>query len=122
MQNILNDIIAALDNDAAFKSKITSIHAFEVYDVNTAKYVYTQLTNDKIKAQSRFELTAICSNYENAIAAIDAAKAVLLTKGDNALNDDILEITQNGGGSLYNAATETYHQKAIFIIKYKERG
>lgn len=122
MENILNSIITALENDVAFRAEITAVRAFLTSDVNTAIYNFIPLTSDKVKAQARFELTAICSTFNNALAAIEAAKAVLITKGDNVFNDDITEINQNGGSILYNAATETFHHKAIFIIIYKERG
>ena len=50
---------------------------------------------------------------------IENIKQILITLGDNGLNNNILSIELNGGGSLENVETNTFHFKAFFNIKSK---
>ena len=52
---------------------------------------------------------------------IEKIKQELITLGDKTLTNNILTINLNGGGSLENLETNTFHFKAFFNIKSKFR-
>lgn len=88
---------------------------------NCIVYNFVPITSDKIKEQNRLEITIISLNIETGLKILSEVKEALLTFGDNKLNNDILEVTLNGGGSLENLETNTFHFKANFIIKNRYR-
>lgn len=120
---ILDDILNILKNDIELKQLIDGVHAFGSKQKNCIVYEYAELTSDKIKAQARLTLTIITlkNEYAKNLLIHKRVKQLLLTLGDNQLNNNILEVALNGGGILENDETLTIHNKAIFILKYKER-
>lgn len=84
-------------------------------------YNFIPLTSDMIKEQNRFELTIISSDFVKGVKMLEEVKATLLTFGDIPKSDSILEINLNGGGSLENLETNTFHFKAFFIVKSRYR-
>lgn len=122
---VLDDILLILKNDPELKTLINGVYAFGIgtNKIPCLVYEYTELTSDKVKAQSRLTLTITNSNSEYAknLQIHKKVKQLLLTLGDENLNNDITEVALNGGGILLNDETQTIHNKAIFIIKYKER-
>lgn len=121
MYDVLVSILGKLNSNANLKLLVTSINPFGVTDINKAYYKYISLTSDKVIGQARFELTAICDNYINSIKAIEEARKSLITLGDSKLDDNILSVRLNGGGSLRDLDTGTYQETAFFTITYKER-
>ena len=84
-------------------------------------YKLIPLNNDGVIEQDRLEITAISTDLLKAQQIIDKVKDALLTIGDAKFNNEILEISLNGGGSLENLDTGTYHLKAYFIIQTRYR-
>jgi len=84
-------------------------------------YKLVPVSNDGVKQQDRLEITVISTNLLTAQQMIEKIKCALLTIGDTQFNNDILEISLNGGGSLENVETNTYHLKAYFIMTSKYR-
>lgn len=84
-------------------------------------YTYTQLTNDKVKAQSRIEIDCISSDYEKSSLILTRVQELLLTLGDEPATENIIEIIQNGGGHLFDKEIKLHKLKAIFSIKEKVR-
>ncbi len=84
-------------------------------------YTYTQLINDKIKAQSRIEVDCISSDYEKGSLILKRVQELLLTLGDEPATENIIEINQNGGGHLFDKEIKLHKLKAIFSIKEKVR-
>ncbi|NYB73395.1 hypothetical protein HZF24_04495 [Sedimentibacter hydroxybenzoicus DSM 7310] len=121
MYDVLIQILNKLNANTALKALVQKISAFGVFDVNNMYYKATKLTSDGVKAQIRLEMTAICDSYQNSINAITETEKTLLTIGDNKLTGDILSVVRNGGVSMKNNETQTYHETGIFIITYKER-
>lgn len=121
MEEVLKQLLARLNSNTELKEIVTSINPFGVYDKNKMYYKFMSLTSDRIKAQGRFELTAICDSYSKSIKAIEQAKKSLLTLADEKLTDDILTVVVNGGGSLRDKDAGTFHELANFTITYKER-
>lgn len=84
-------------------------------------YNFVPLINDGVKEQSRLEITVISKSMSKAYEMLGKTEAKLLTVGDEKFNNDILEISLSGGGSLENLETETIHLKAYFIVKNRYR-
>lgn len=121
MYDVLVTILGKLNSNANLKAIVSSINPFGVTDINKAYYKYINLTSDKVIGQARFEFTVVCDNYINSLKGIAEAKRSLLTLGDEMLDNNILNVTLNGGGSLRDLDTNTYHESAFFTITYKER-
>lgn len=84
-------------------------------------YTFTQLTNDSIKAQSRIEIDCISPDFERGSSILKRVQELLLTTGDEPATKNIIEITQNGGGHLFDKEIKLHKLKAIFSIKEKVR-
>lgn len=99
-----------------------NIHPFgtEIIE-NCIVYNLIPISSNKIIEQSRLEITVIALAMETGLKMIEDIKGVLLTLGDNSLTNNILEIILNGGGSLENLETNTFHFKAFFNIKSRYR-
>ena len=121
MYSVIVSILGKLNANVNLKALCSIITPFSTDEVNTAYYKAVKLASDAVTGQIRFELTAICSSYPNSIKAIAEAEKTLLTLGDNQLSDDILTVTRNGGASMKNEETQTFHETAYFTINYKER-
>lgn len=88
---------------------------------NCIVYNLVPLTGDGVKEQSRLEITVISRGMQEGLAILEQIKSVLLTLGDEPLTSGILSVALNGGGSLENWETGTYHCKAFFIVVSKYR-
>ena len=117
---VLNDILLILNNDSELKTLVSGVYAFGTDVIPSIVYEYSELTNNKVVGQARLTLTIITKDYEINQKAYKRVKQLLLTLGDEKLNNEILEIALNGGGTLYNKESSTIHNKAIFIVKFKE--
>lgn len=100
---------------------------YNIYPFGTDKiedcvvYNLIPTSSNKIIEQNRLEITVICLDMGIGLQMIENIKKVLITLGDNGLNNNILSIELNGGGSLENLETNTFHFKAFFNIKSKYR-
>ena len=121
MHDVLVELIDKLKANANLKAIVTAITPFKTMTINTMYYKSLKLTSDKVVGQIRFELTVIADTYPKAINAMTEAERTLLTFGDASFSDTILTITRNGGASMENVDTNTFHESAYFIITYKER-
>lgn len=121
MYDVIVSIIDKLNSNTELKALVSTINPFNVTGKNKMYYNYINLTSDGVKAQARLSLVAVCDRYTNSIKAIEEVKKTLLTIGDNKFNDDILSIALNGGGSMRDLETDTFHETAYFTIQYKER-
>lgn len=120
---ILSDILNVLKSDASLQSLIGNrIHAFSTTELNSIAYDYADLISNKIIGQGRLTITinTLSVDYALNLQILNRVKQLLLTLADEQLNNNIIEIQQNGGGILTNDETATIHNKAIFTIKFKE--
>ncbi|MBS5794885.1 MAG: hypothetical protein KIC92_09100 [Clostridiales bacterium] len=98
---------------------------YKIYPFGTDKiencviYNLIPISSNRVIEQSRLEITVICLDIGIGLQMIENIKKVLITLGDNGLNNNILSIELNGGGSLENVETSTFHFKAFFNIKSK---
>lgn len=98
---------------------------YKIYPFSTDKiedciiYNLMPISSNKVIEQNRLEITVICLDIGIGLQMIENIKKVLITLGDDRLNNNILSIELNGGGSLENVETNTFHFKAFFYIKSK---
>ena len=113
---ITEAIYSLLKNDKRLKE--TTITQYATTQINNS-IVFTVIpqSSDKIKESYRVEVTCIDTDYGHAMELLETVKDILLTFGDDQLTDKILSVVQNGGSSLKNESTKTYHLAAYFDIK-----
>ena len=98
---------------------------YKIYPFGTDKiedcviYSLIPISSNKVIEQNRLEITVICLDIGIGLQMIENIKQILITLGDNGLNNNMLSIELNGGGSLENVETNTFHFKAFFNIKSK---
>ena len=114
--NILKEdsALAALLGTTEADSCIYPFFSDEVKDCFV--YSYSDVSADGVKRTRKLELTAISRSYKKALEMQGRAQALLITLGDAPLLPDVLKVVLNGGGSLYNEVTETYHVKGYFYL------
>lgn len=124
---MINDILDILKKDSRLSLVLKPTLIDSKIYMNTGKsdtcisYKYTPITNDGIKAQDKIEINCISKDYSIANKLMDIVKSLLITIGDEKLNDSILEISLNGGGYLFNEDTNQHILKAFFIVKSRYR-
>nr|WP_302599971.1 hypothetical protein [uncultured Cellulosilyticum sp.] len=81
-------------------------------------YGFVPLLNDGIKGQARFTVDCFSTDYLKAHSMVDQLDN-LVTIGSTPLTDEILEVSHDGGGEIYNSDTEQWKVKAIYTVKYR---
>ena len=100
---------------------------YNIYPFGTEKienciiYNLIPISSNKIIEQNRLEITVISLDMQIGLKMLENIKQALITLGDKSLTNNILAINLNGGGSLENLETNTFHFKAFFNIKSKFR-
>lgn len=124
---MLNEILNILKADSELYSLLgATVKDSHIY-MNQGKaetcisYKYTLISSDGIKAQSKLEINCISTEYGKAENTLNRVKQLLITVGDNQLNNDILNVALNGGGNLFEEETERHIIKAYFIFTIRER-
>lgn len=113
--NELTNILKPTKNDK-------KIYMFSTDSEGTViTYTYADLTSNGLIEQSRLEVNSISSDYATAATMANIVKLTLLTIGDEPLTDNVIEVTQNGGGTLRDMDRGTYIVKTIFTVKSKVR-
>lgn len=83
-------------------------------------YRWIPSSSDGCISQYRLELRIICKTINTAQQVSKQIKGALLNIGDTAKLDGVLEVTQNGGGSLQDFGTQTIHTLLFFNVKERE--
>jgi len=124
---MLNDILNILKADSGLTSLLGATVADSKIYMNQGKaetcisYKYSLISSDGIKAQSKLEINCISPDYAKAESILNRVKQLLITIGNRQLNNDILNVALNGGGSLYIEETKQHIIKAYFILTVRER-
>ena len=114
------DIVNLLKNDTRLKAiKGLKIKPYATDNKKAIVYTVTPGTSDKIKETYTLKLVAISESMAEVEQIIDIAKDIILTLGDEQLNNRILKVVQNGGSNMFNYETGTYHIGAYFNITSK---
>lgn len=79
-------------------------------------YTYNSLTDDGATAQKNLELRLITKTYENAEVMRKKIIELLVPIGDSIKIDGIYSCVLNGGGSLFDENTKTYHTLLYFNL------
>lgn len=124
---MLNEILDILKADNTLSSLLgATVKDSHIY-MNRGKsdtcisYRYTLISSDGIKAQSKLEINCVSTEYRKAENMLNRVKQLLITVGDKQLNNDILDVALNGGGTLFEEETERHILKAYFIFTIRER-
>lgn len=124
---MLNEILNILKADSELYSLLgANVKDSHIY-MNNGKadtcisYKYSSITSDGIKVQSKLEINCISPDYAKAESIFNRVKQLLITVGNRQLNNDILNVALNGGGSLYIEETKQHIIKAYFILTIRER-
>lgn len=118
---ILIELITILKNDTILKTLLkatvtnTKIMPMPLL-TDGIGYNFITLTNDGIKEQSQFELTIINTDLLRCYEIKEQVDKLLITIGDTPLTNNILEVSQNGGGSYYDDDLKFYKLKANYTI------
>lgn len=121
---ILDNILDTLFNDLELKTLLkgtlrdSKIHMFGTTE--GVSYKFVPIASDGVKRQDRLEITVIHPDYEIAVAILERIKKLLITVGDKPFNNQILKITQNGGGAIENHDTHNINLLCFFIVKSRE--
>jgi hypothetical protein len=114
-------ILSILKNDEALKQLLGASESdSRIYPFSAPLkdkcivYTFSPVTDDKILRQDRLEVRTIAKDLETATAIESRVRALLLTLGDTAI-----QIGLNGGGTLEDMKTGTYHLISTFICKYR---
>lgn len=124
---MLNDILSILKADSKLYSLLGATASDSKIYMNQGKadtcisYKYSIITSDGIKAQSKLEMNCISPDYGKAENILTRVKQLLVTVGNKQLNNDILNVALNGGGSLFIEETKQHIIKAYFIFTTRER-
>lgn len=100
---------------------------YNIYPFGTEKienciiYNLIPISSNKIIEENRLEITVISLDMETGLKIVEKIKQELITLGDKPLTNNILTINLNGGGSLENLETNTFHFKAFFNVKSRYR-
>lgn len=123
----LSNVLESLKNDIVLCKLLKptandkKIYAFYGKSDTCISYKITPVLSDGIKAQDKLEINCISTDFQTAENLLFRVKEILLTVGDEKWNDEILNISLNGGGMLFDGKTKQYILKAYFIFLTKER-
>ena len=81
---------------------------------NQIVYNHYPVSDNGAKSQQRLELRLITKTYSEAESYRKMIIGALVPVGDNILIDGITACELNGGGSLYEGETKTYHTLLYF--------
>ncbi len=124
---MLNEILTILKADSELYSLLGATVSDSKIYMNQGKadtcisYKYSLISSDGIKAQSKLEINCISPDYGKSEGILGRVKQPLITVGNKQLNNDILNVALNGGGSLYIEETKQHIIKAYFILTIRER-
>lgn len=124
---MIEDILQILKYDAELTALLRptaadkKIYMYRGKSETCIAYKYSVISSDGVKTQTKLEINCISPDYFTAEKMLDRVKGLLLTVGDRQLNDRILNVSLNGGGVLFDEATEQHIIKAYFILTSKER-
>ncbi|AMJ41692.1 hypothetical protein [Anaerotignum propionicum] len=124
---MLNEILTILKADSELYSLLGATVSDSKIYMNQGKaetcisYKYSIISSDGIKAQSKLEMNCISPDYGKAESILSRVKQLLITVGNKQLNNDILNVALNGGGSLFIEETKQHIIKAYFILSIRER-
>lgn len=107
---MISKIITALTNATSLPVKPMMTTKIE----NQIVYNHYPLSDNGAKSIQRLELRLITKTYSEAESYRKLIIQALVPVGDNILIDGITDCELNGGGTLYEGETKTYHTMLFF--------
>lgn len=109
IDNTLSTLLGATASD-------TKIYPFSTAKMdNSITYIVTPILDEDVKRTDRVEIHIVSKDLSNAHAIDNRVRTLLKTLGDTP-NGNFLQVSINGGGSLEDIATETYHLITYYYI------
>lgn len=109
---IIEEIVSILNNSDVLISLLGGEHIYPYQTDYLGECVIFQLVpqvDNKAHQTMRIQLSIIAETISKAILIEKVLKQLLLTKGDEPLTNNILQVEANGGGSLYDYNRQKYH-------------
>jgi len=116
---MVEDIIAILNNSSALISLLGGCHIYPYttdYMGECVLYQVIPQSDNKAVNKIRIQLSVIAETLDTALAVEKILKQLLLTFGDEPLTHSVLQVEQNGGGSLYDYGRCKYHHYIFLDI------
>lgn len=107
---MIKKIITALENATSLPVK----PMFTTEIGNQIVYSHYSVLDNGARSQQRLEIRLITTSYSDAESYRKRIIGALVPVGDNILIDGITSCELNGGGSLYEGETKTYHTLLYF--------
>lgn len=114
----MKEIISILLNSPRLQALVGN-HIYPNYTTylgDCITYTYETIYNDKAVKRQRLTITIIAGDLEKAEAIETEVGALLLTLGDEPLTRNIIQVRQNGGGSLFDTARNMNHRILYFEV------
>lgn len=109
---IIEEIVSILNNSTVLTSLLGGEHIYPYQTDYLGECVIFQVTpqvDNKAHQTMRMQLSIITKTISKAFEIEKVLKQLLLTKGDEPLTSNILQVEANGGGSLYDYNRQMYH-------------
>lgn len=118
---VLNKLIGRLKANEALTAFIGS--RIEPYYIEGFEdgiiYSLTPLSDNGIVRTDRLEIHIVAAQMATLHAIDNIVRNILLTIGDEPLEDDVLQVALNGGGTMEDLATNTKHLITYYTIVSK---
>jgi hypothetical protein len=119
---IIEDILSILKADIALKALLgatatdTKIYPYSTKkQANSIVYILSPVFDADAKRIDKLEIHIICTDLANAYAIDSRVRTILKTIGDTP-NGSLLNVEVNGGGSLEDTVSSTYHIITYYYI------
>ena len=116
---IIEEIVSILNNSDMLISLLGGEHIYPYQTSYLGDCVIFQVVpqvDNKAHQTMRIQLSIITKTISQAILIEKVLKQLLLTKGDEPLTYNILQVEANGGGSLYDYNRQMYHHYIFLDI------
>lgn len=116
---MIEEIVYILNNSSSLISLLGGCHIYPYTTDYLGECVLYQVipqSDNKCVNKERIQLSVIAETLEKALAVEKLLKQLLLTISDEPLTSKVLQVEQNGGGSLYDYGRCKYHHYIFLDI------
>ncbi len=117
---MIKEVVSILNNSAALQALFDGMNRIYPYTTDylgdcVIYQVFPQSDNKAVN-KIRIQISIIADTLDKALSVESIIKKLLLTIGDEPLTQNILQVEQNGGGSLFDYGRNKYHHYMYFDI------
>ena len=115
---MIKEIITILNDSNELQALIgDNIYPYTTnYNGECIIYQIIPQSDDKVVNGVRVQISIITETLDKALSIEKIIKHLLLTIGDEPLTNNILQVVQNGGGSIYDYGRCKYHHYIFLDI------